>query len=181
MLASKSAPSNFAGFGAGALRNLSQSHSNVTASMNLSLLNVSAILFTSSHSWSIQAYQLRFLTCNVLEGRMKRLQASNEPEDETKSTNAAETQPTETTAEPESAPTLDLSKVAILWVCFVSFWPTLAYIRLNYDFDVDTFLVMKDLLQEPDYDTIQELPQLSPAERLLDSLFGPPGVDRRGF
>ena len=63
------------------------------------------------------------------------------------------------------------------------------YLRAH-EFDVDTFLTVKGLLDAaaPDdngswdrNDMILELPPLSPAERMVDALFGPNQVDRRGF
>lgn len=69
------------------------------------------------------------------------------------------------------------------YLAFVSFWPLLAYVRQNFNFDIDTFMTLSDMMDGPDYDpeTIMELPKLSPAEKLVDALFGPPGVDHRGF
>lgn len=95
-------------------------------------------------------------------------------------------------------PTTDMEfpprwKLIAAYLGFLSFWPLLAFVQLylrNHEFDIDTYLTVKGLLDSAntsppmdDYGSsgILELPPLSPAERLVDSLFGPPGVDRRGF
>ena len=82
-------------------------------------------------------------------------------------------------------------KLVAAYLGFISFWPLLALLQIylrNHEFDINTYLTVKGLLDSAapssydDYDSsIMELPPLSPAERLVDSLFGPPGVDRRGF
>ena len=74
--------------------------------------------------------------------------------------------------------------VALAYVSFISFWPLLAYIERNFQWDVNTFMTLNDLMDTANperVDTILELPKLSPAEQLVDALFGPPGVDRRGY
>jgi hypothetical protein len=67
--------------------------------------------------------------------------------------------------------------IAAAYLAFISFWPLLAYIRLNFDFDIDTFMNLRDMMDDPSYDpdTIVELPKLSPGEQLVDAFFGPPG------
>ena len=67
--------------------------------------------------------------------------------------------------------------IAAAYVAFISFWPLLAYVRLNFDFDIDTFMNLRDIMDGPSYDpdTIVELPKLSPGEQLVDAFFGPPG------
>ena len=44
------------------------------------------------------------------------------------------------------------------------------------DVDVDMFMALKGILDAPTSDNIEimELPPLSPAERLVDAIFGPP-------
>ena len=84
-------------------------------------------------------------------------------------------------------------KILAAYFGFISFWPILAFVQVYlraHEFDVDTFLTVKGLLDAaaPDdngswdrNDMILELPPLSPAERMVDALFGPNQVDRRGF
>jgi len=96
-------------------------------------------------------------------------------------------------------------KLVVGYIVFISFWPFLAWIQLylrTHEFDIDTYLTVKGMLDTAADNSmmnesssssssssnditipqsILELPPLSPAERLVDSLFGPPNVDRRGF
>eukprot|EP00977_Amphora_coffeiformis_P024136 scaffold15108_cov180-Amphora_coffeaeformis.AAC.12 len=85
-------------------------------------------------------------------------------------------------------------KLVVGYLTFISFWPFLAWLQLylhSHEFDIDTYMTVKGLLDTAadsvndndmnDMESILELPPLSPAERLVDSLFGPPNVDRRGF
>lgn len=83
-------------------------------------------------------------------------------------------------------------KLIVAYLGFVSFWPLLAAVQVylrTHEFDVDTYLTVKGLLDTAapldngsDATTIMELPPLSPAERLVDSLFGPNKniIDPRG-
>lgn len=78
-------------------------------------------------------------------------------------------------------------KLIVAYLAFISFWPLLAAVQVylrTHEFDIDTYLTVKGLLDTaapPTFDdgssssdtTIMELPPLSPAERLVDSLFGP--------
>jgi hypothetical protein len=90
-----------------------------------------------------------------------------------------------------SAPQMQLPpkwKLALAYLGFISFWPFLAFVQVylrTHEFDIDTYLTVKGLLDNiPVDDTssgIMELPPLSPAERIVDALFGPNKVDRRGF
>jgi hypothetical protein len=65
-------------------------------------------------------------------------------------------------------------------VAFVSFWPLLALIRYwteHYEFDPDTYLALKTMLEQPQQQeeyTITVLPPLTPAEQLVGILVGPP-------
>lgn len=90
-------------------------------------------------------------------------------------------------------------KLIVAYLAFISFWPLLAFLQVylrNHEFDIDTYLTVKGILDaaapadtttttatmwEDTSSGILELPPLSPAERLVDSLFGPNNVDRRGF
>lgn len=79
-------------------------------------------------------------------------------------------------------------KLALAYVGFIAFWPLLAFVQVylrTHEFDVETYLTVKGLLDTVPADEtssgIMELPPLSPAERIVDALFGPNQVDRRGF
>lgn len=83
-------------------------------------------------------------------------------------------------------------KLALAYLGFISFWPLLALVQVylrTHEFDIDTYLTVKGLLDAVPLDDtaaetssgITELPPLSPAERMVDALFGPNQVDRRGF
>jgi len=69
-----------------------------------------------------------------------------------------------------------------LTLAFVAFWPLLALVRtMNYDqtigFDIDSYMALKEMLEVsdvPSMDEIKELPPLSPAEKMVGALFGPP-------
>ena len=83
-------------------------------------------------------------------------------------------------AEPEQS--IPLSGLALA-VAFVMFWPLLALLRVNVGgptggFDIDMFMALKGILDVQGADTadetILELPPLSPAEQLVDAIFGPP-------
>jgi len=77
-------------------------------------------------------------------------------------------------------PEFPLLSAVVATILFVSFWPLLAYLRQN-TFDIDMYLALKGILDDPvslGADNLEpgivELPSLSPAERLVDTLFGPP-------
>jgi hypothetical protein len=77
----------------------------------------------------------------------------------------------------EDIPSFPLLPAIIATMLFVSFWPLLAVIRNGY-IDVDMYMVLKGILDDKtnveSSTTILELPPLSPAERLVDAIFGPP-------
>jgi hypothetical protein len=78
-----------------------------------------------------------------------------------------------------TAPSFPFLPTAIATLAFVLFWPFLAFLRsLYYNVDVDMFMALKGILDTPllpsDTAEIVELPPLSPAERLVDAIFGPP-------
>lgn len=90
----------------------------------------------------------------------------------------------------------DFVSAAPLAIAFVAFWPLLTVLRLWFshqvDWDLDSYLLLRDMMDDTTttaattlYDEapsqIMELPPLSPAERLVDALFGPNTVDRRVF
>lgn len=86
------------------------------------------------------------------------------------STNAAST----------TTPSFPILPAAVATLALVLFWPLLAFFR-SAVFDVDMFMALKGILDErpAGYDyggdsNIVELPPLSPAERLVDAIFGPP-------
>lgn len=82
--------------------------------------------------------------------------------------------------------------VMLATILFVSFWPLLAFVRTNVSnpidgFDIDMYMALRGILDDNNNnindvmssdmirtDTILELPALSPAERLVDAIFGPP-------
>ncbi len=70
--------------------------------------------------------------------------------------------------------------VALPLVGIVALWPLLALLRDTNDptsgFDIDMFMALKGILDSSSdvHDNILELPPLSPAERLVDAIFGPP-------
>ena len=76
--------------------------------------------------------------------------------------------------------------VALPLVGLVAFWPFLAFFRDTNDptsgFDIDMFMALKGILETNNSNdvagmseaSILELPPLSPAERLVDAIFGPP-------
>jgi hypothetical protein len=75
-------------------------------------------------------------------------------------------------------PSFPFLPAAVATLAFVLLWPLLAFLRNSY-FDVDMFMALKGILDAPPSmdDTtsnIVELPPLSPAERLVDAIFGPP-------
>ncbi|KAG7374370.1 hypothetical protein IV203_013465 [Nitzschia inconspicua] len=81
----------------------------------------------------------------------------------------------ETPPLPSSTPSFPFLSAAIATIGFVLFWPLLAFVRNSY-FDVDMFMALKAILDDTSMDenSIIELPPLSPAERLVDAIFGPP-------
>jgi len=82
-------------------------------------------------------------------------------------------------------PELPRELLVASFILFVSFWPFLALMRLvlpdllQGQFDIETYMTLRNLMDEPK--EIIELPPLSPAEQLVDALFGPNQVDHRGF
>lgn len=81
-----------------------------------------------------------------------------------------------------STPSFPFVPAAIATLAFVLFWPLLALLRnYTYNIDVDMFMALKGILDDAgvvlpnDNDAeILELPPLSPAERLVNAIFGPP-------
>jgi hypothetical protein len=72
-------------------------------------------------------------------------------------------------------PSFPLVSAIVATILFVSFWPVLALLR-NGHLDVDMYMTLKGIFDEslPGENTILELPPISPAERLVDAIFGPP-------
>ncbi|KAG7349440.1 hypothetical protein IV203_012037 [Nitzschia inconspicua] len=73
-------------------------------------------------------------------------------------------------------PSFPFLTAAMATMVFVLFWPLLAFVQNSY-FDVDMFMSLKGILDDTSMDEnsiIVELPPLSPAERLVDAIFGPP-------
>jgi hypothetical protein len=83
----------------------------------------------------------------------------------------------QTKIDEKGVPSFPLLPAIIATMLFVSFWPLLAVIRNGY-IDVDMYMVLKGILDDKtnveSSTTILELPPLSPAERLVDAIFGPP-------
>jgi len=80
-------------------------------------------------------------------------------------------------------------KIILSTIAFITFWPLLAYLRYeagdivgdafgHVGFDVDTFMALKDITNGntngDEIGQILEIPTLSPAEKLVGALFGPP-------
>ena len=72
--------------------------------------------------------------------------------------------------------------MAIPVVSLLAFWPLLALLRDTNDpttgFDIDMFMALKGILDTTSESNLSgdilELPPLSPAEQLVDAIFGPP-------
>ena len=103
------------------------------------------------------------------------------PTEEEEDENSTRISPTTLDDEIPPLPTLDAS-VLIPYFLFLSFWPALAFLRLQLDslpmplldyFDVDKFMALQEMMQDEPQDII-ELPALSPAEQMVGAIFGPP-------
>ena len=87
-------------------------------------------------------------------------------------------QQTQQTQNDTDIPSFPFLPAIIATILFVSFWPLLAIIRNGY-IDIDMYMALKGILDDNTANvdsstTILELPALSPAERLVDAIFGPP-------
>jgi hypothetical protein len=76
---------------------------------------------------------------------------------------------------------------AVLVTAILASWPLLSFFRDTNNptdgFDIDMFMALKGMLDSSsnggsmmadDYETILQLPSLSPAEQLVGAIFGPP-------
>ncbi len=83
-----------------------------------------------------------------------------------------------TSSQTSTNPPFSFSLAALATLAFVLFWPLLAFLRSS-SFDVDMFMALKGILQDPgvlpkDTPEVLELPPLSPAEQLVGAIFRPP-------
>lgn len=85
----------------------------------------------------------------------------------------------------DPVPTLPFFPTIFAYIAFISFWPLLAFIRINFFsdnpinyFDIDKYMTLRNMMDSTtttiDTNGITELPALSPAEQLVGTIFGPP-------
>jgi hypothetical protein len=140
-------------------------------------IHVEAAFCHSSLSWTLRN---QVKASEVIGGAPRAtnsalLQSRNEHHDDRNNNNN-----TDKSVENDELPFLN---VAIPLVSILALWPLLALFRDTNDptfgFDIDMFMALKGILDEPNQSNLLpedfvELPPLSPAERLVDAIFGPP-------